>query len=144
VGYQGGEMRAIDSLHVGSGTAARNGSFRVQRLGERLAVISAGSVLDESHARAFSRAVLGATASGTRELVLDLSGVRHHAWAAVYALCELEARLLEACCEPVAVAADPRLVRDLQTVGLQEAWSLRPSLPQALTELLSRPVVSGR
>jgi anti-anti-sigma regulatory factor len=136
-------MRALDPVHAGSPGPPRTGSFSVRRLGERVAIVSAGSRLDERRAREFSRTVLRATADGARELVLDLSAVRHHAWSAVYALCELEAHLLEACCEPVVVAAEEHLVHDLETVGLERAWALRPSLPQALAELLARPVASS-
>ncbi|MCW3006029.1 MAG: hypothetical protein JWP17_655 [Solirubrobacterales bacterium] len=135
-------MRAIDSLHAGPGPRVRAGSFPVKRLGERLAVISAGSRLDEPDARAFARTALCLTSQGVRELVLDLSAVRHHVWPAVYALLELEAHLLEACCAPVAVAADAHLVRDLEAVGLERVWSLRGSLADALADLLARPVLA--
>jgi hypothetical protein len=40
----------------------------------------------------------------------------------------------------VAVAADELLVRDLQAVGLERAWTLCPDLDSALAELLGRPV----
>ncbi len=103
-------------------------------------MVSAGARLDEPVARAFSDAVLFTVADGVSEVVLDLSAVRQHAWPAVYALCELEAHLIEACCEPVAVAADALLVRDLQAVGLERAWALCPSVPAALSAVLSRPV----
>jgi anti-anti-sigma regulatory factor len=136
-------MRTIDSPSTGLPRPTRAGSFAVRRLGERVAIISAGPRLDEQRARAFSRTVLCVTADGARELVLDLSAVRHHAWPAVYALCELEARLLEACCEPVVVAAEAHLVRDLRTVGVEGAWALRSSLEEALAELLARPVASS-
>lgn len=133
-------MSAVDTSLPITQPPNRVGSFCVRRLGERLAVVSIGARLDEPTARAFSHAVLRMTTSGVTELVLDLSAVRHHAWPAVYALCELEAHLIEACCEPVAVAADEQLVRDLQAVGLERAWTLCPSVPVALTALLARPV----
>jgi anti-anti-sigma regulatory factor len=136
-------MRAMEALYAGSPAPGRTGSFPVKRLGDRLAVISAGTRLDELRARAFARTALCAVNHGIRELVLDLSAVRHHAWPAVYALCDLEAHLAEACCEAVAVAAEDHLVRDLQTVGLEQSWSLRASLPDALTELLERPVLTA-
>jgi anti-anti-sigma regulatory factor len=133
-------MSAVDTSTVTVGSPIRIGSFRVRRLGDHLAVVSAGARMDEPVARAFAHAVLRAAGAGVSELVLDLSAVRHHAWPAVYALCELEAHLIEACCDPVAVAADEQLVRDLQAVGLERAWTLCPSVPDALTELLARPV----
>lgn len=114
--------------------------FGVERLGERLAIVTAPPVLDEHAARAFGRLALAACDDGARELVLDLSGVRRHAWPAVYALCELEAHLSEACCEPVAAAAHPLLVQDLRAVGLDCAWALMPTRAIALADLLSRPV----
>jgi hypothetical protein len=113
--------------------------FSIRRFGERLAIVDAGTRLDEAGARAFSRAVLRATDEGARELVLDLSRVRDHAWPAVYALCELEAHLSEACCDPIAAAANALLVQDLRTVGLDQAWRLWPTLPEALSDLLARP-----
>lgn len=113
--------------------------FSVRRLGERLAVVSAGEWLDEERARAFARCVLRATQEGVRELVIDLSEVRHHAWPAIYALCELEARLSEACCEPVAAAAGGLLTQDLRAVGLDQTWELAPTVNEALGELLVRP-----
>jgi anti-anti-sigma regulatory factor len=131
-------MTAIDSSAARLAPAPRSVPFLVRRMGERLAVIDAGEWLDESRARRFSRAVLQTTDDGVRELVLDLSRVRHHAWPAVYALCELEARLSEACCEPVAAAANSVLVQDLRAVGLDRAWSLSPTLPDALADLLGR------
>jgi anti-anti-sigma regulatory factor len=112
--------------------------FAIRRLGERMAVIDAGEWLDERRTRRFARAVLDATADGVREIVLDLSRVRYHVWPALYALCELEARLSESCCEPVAAAADPSLLEDLHTVGLDRAWSVSPTLPEALADLLGR------
>jgi len=133
-------MSAVDSTLRSVGSPARIGSFRVHRLGDHLAVVSASARLDEPIARAFAHAVLRTAGEGVSELVLDLSAVRHHAWPAVYALCELEAHLIEACCDPVAVAADEHLVRDLQAVGLERAWTLCRSVPEALTELLARPV----
>jgi len=133
-------MSAVDTTLHTVGSPTRIGSFPVRRLGERLAIVSAGARLDEPIARAFAHAVLRTAGEGVSELVLDLSAVRHHAWPAVYALCELEAHLIEACCDPVAVAADEQLVRDLQAVGLERAWTLYPSVPEALTELLARPV----
>ena len=111
----------------------------VRRLGERLAVVSAGEWLDEDRARAFARCVLRATEDGARELVLDLTGVRHHAWPSIYALCELEARLSEACCEPVSTAAGPLLTQDLRAVGLDQTWEIAPTVVEALGELLARP-----
>lgn len=113
--------------------------FSVRRLGERLAVVSAGEWLDEDRARAFARCVLRATEDGARELVLDLTGVRQHAWPSIYALCELEARLSEACCEPVATAAGPLLTQDLRAVGLDQTWEIAPTVDEALGELLARP-----
>jgi len=133
-------MAPVDTRLLTADSPARVGSFPVHRLGDRLAIVSAGPRLDEPIARAFAHAVLRTASEGVTELVLDLSGVRHHAWPAVYALCELEAHLIEACCDPVAVAADGQLVRDLQAVGLERAWALCPNVPVALTELLSRPV----
>jgi anti-anti-sigma regulatory factor len=133
-------MNAVDSTLLTARSPTRIGSFRVRRLGDHLAVVSAGARLDEAIARAFAHAVLRTAGDGVSELVLDLSTVRHHAWPAVYALCELEAHLIEACCDPVAVAADEQLVRDLQAVGLERAWTLCPSVPEALMELLARPV----
>jgi anti-anti-sigma regulatory factor len=112
----------------------------VQRLGERLAVVRAPRELDEGAARAFARTVLTATDDGVRELVLDLTAVGDHAWAAVYALCELEAHLCEACCDSVAAAGDPVLVQDLRAVGLDHAWSLVGTVDEALSALLARPV----
>ena len=113
--------------------------FSVRRLGERLAVVSAGEWLDEERARAFARCVLRTTQEGVRELVIDLSEVRHHAWPAIYALCELEARLSEACCEPVAAAASALLTQDLRAVGLDQTWELAPTVDEALGEMLARP-----
>lgn len=134
-------MSVVDTSILTAGPPTRVGTFCVRRLGDRLAVVSAGARLDEPVARAFAHTVLRtARDGGVSELVLDLSVVRYHAWPAVYALCELEAHLLEACCEPVAVAADELLLRDLQAVGLERAWTLCPNLPAALAELLGRPV----
>lgn len=134
-------MRAIDVpgdlTSTVAGTVPR---FPVRRLGERLAIVRAGVRLDEPQARAFARGVLTVAADGARELVLDLTAVREHAWPAVYVLCELEAHLTEACCEPVAAAANPRLVVDLGAVGLDRAWSLSTTLDAALAGLLGRPV----
>lgn len=118
----------------------RSGSFPVRRLGDRLAVVGAGARLDEPTARSYARAVLRATHDGASELVLDLSAVRQHAWPAIYALCELEAHLVEACCDRVAVAVDDVLARDLEAVGLQRVWTLRATVPDALADLLARPV----
>jgi hypothetical protein len=129
----------LGSSFPGLASADRPTEFSVRRMGERLAVIDAGEWLDEPMARRFGRAVLQATQDGVRELVLDLSRIRYHAWPAVYALCELEARLSEACCEPVAAAAEAKLVEDLHAVGLDRAWSLSPTLPAALADLLGRP-----
>ncbi len=132
-------MTAVDASRSPA-ACRRAGSFPVHRLGERLVVVSAGGRLDEPTARAYGHAVLRAAAGGAREVVLDLSAVRDHAWPAVYALCELEVRLIDAACDPVAVAADDLLVRDLQAVGLERAWTLCRSVPLALAELLNRPV----
>jgi anti-anti-sigma regulatory factor len=123
---------------VSTGPASAAAPF--QRLGERLAVIRAPGELDEGAARAFARTVLAATDAGARELVLDLTGIHQHAWPAVYALCELEAHLCEACCDAVAAAASPVLVQDLRAVGLDHAWSLVGSVDEALSEILARPV----
>jgi hypothetical protein len=133
-------MNAVDTSFLSAGTPTRVGTFPVRRLGDHLAIVSAGARLDEPIARAFAHVALRAVADGATELVLDLSAVRHHAWPAVYALCELEAHLIEACCEPVAVAADELLVRDLHAVGLERAWALCPDVDSALAELLGRPV----
>lgn len=133
-------MGALDFTAAVPGTASRSGSFPVRRLGDRLAVVSAGARFDEPTARSYAQAVLRATHDGVSEVVLDLSAVRQHAWPAIYALCELEAHLVEACCDLVAVAAEDLLARDLQAVGLQRVWTLRPSVPEALSELLARPV----
>jgi anti-anti-sigma regulatory factor len=113
--------------------------FSVRRLGERLAVVSAGEWLDEERARAFARCVLRATEEGVRELVLDLTKVRHHAWPSIYALCELEARLSEACCEPVSAAAGALLTQDMRAVGLDQTWEISPTVDVALGDLLARP-----
>jgi anti-anti-sigma regulatory factor len=121
-------------------TVLTSAPFEVQRLGERLAVITAPPVLDEQAARAFGRLALSASDDGARELVLDLTGVHRHAWPAVYALCELEAHLSEACCEPVAAAAHPLLIQDLRAVGLDRAWALMPTAAVALADLLARPL----
>lgn len=138
-GVSSPHMSAVDTTTPAS-TRPRVGSFRVQRMGDGLAVVSAGARLDEAAARAFAHSVLRTAADGASEIVLDLSAVRHHAWPAVYALCELEAHLAEACCDPVAVAAEEHLVRDLQAVGLERAWMLCASVPEALAGLLARPV----
>ncbi len=136
------QMSALDLTNAIPGLGTRTGAFPVHRLGEHLAIIGAGSRLDERAARAYSHAVMQATKDGVCELVLDLSAVRHHAWTAVYALCELEAHLVEACCEPVAVAAEASLVRDLRAVGLERAWALCETVPDALATLLARPVTA--
>ena len=133
-------MSAVDTRFLSAGRQTRLGVFPVRRLGERLAIVSSSSRLDEASARAYGRAVLRCVADGATELVLDLSGVRHHAWPAVYALCELEAHLIEACCDPVAVAADEILVRDLKAVGLERMWTLCANVPAAVSGLLARPV----
>jgi anti-anti-sigma regulatory factor len=134
-------MHPVDAAAIRTAAApTRVGSFPVRRLGDHLAVVSVGARLDEVVARAYAQAVLRAAADGVTEFVLDLSGVRHHAWPAVYALCELEAHLIEACCDPVAVAADEQVIRDLQAVGLERVWTLYPSVPAALSGLLARPV----
>lgn len=133
-------MSAVDFTAAVPGSPGRSGSFPVRRLGDRLAIVGAGALLDEPTARSYAQAVLRSTHDGVSELVLDLSAVRQHAWPAIYALCELEAHLVEACCDLVAVAADDLLARDLQAVGLERVWTLRPSVPEALAELLARPV----
>ncbi len=135
-------MSALDSPAALSPSAAPRAPFSVRRLGERLAIVDAGTRLDESGARALSRAVLRAADEGAREIVLDLSRIRQHAWSAVYALCELEAHLSEACCEPVAAVANALLVQDLRAVGLDHSWSLAPTLPAALADLIGRPVAA--
>lgn len=135
------EWQSPTSTLAGSGgTIDLASPLGAQRLGERLAVVTAPPVLDEQAARAFGRVALGACEDGARELVLDLTGVRRHAWPAVYALCELEAHLSEACCDPVAAAAQPLLVQDLRAVGLDRAWTLTPSRTAAIGDLLLRPV----
>ena len=128
---------------VGAVPASRRASFPLRRLGERLAVVQAPQQFNETVARDLSRTVLELCDDGVRELVLDLSGVRRHAWPAVYALCELEAHLTEACCAPVAVAAHAVLVQDLRAVGLDRAWALSESVDAALADLLARPVASA-
>ena len=134
-------MHPVDTSTLRTaGSPTRAGSFRVRRLGDHLAVVSVGPRLDEAAARAYAHAVLHTAAQGVTEFVLDLSGVRYHAWPAVYALCELEAHLIEACCDSIAVAADENVIRDLQAVGLARVWTLCPSVPAALTALLARPV----
>ncbi|HEU4657076.1 MAG TPA: hypothetical protein VFR97_06105 [Capillimicrobium sp.] len=125
-------------LSPGPATAIEPAPLTVERLGERLGVVTAPPVLDERAARAFGRIALTACDDGVRELVLDLTGVRRHAWPAIYALCELEAHLSEACCEPVAAAAHPLLVQDLRAVGLDRAWALMPTRESALADLLGR------
>ncbi len=128
------------SAALDHGRAPAAPAYPVRRLGERLAVVEAPPQFTEAVARDFSRAVLALCADGIRELVLDLSAVRRHAWPAVYALCELEAHLSEACCAPVAVSAHSVLVQDLRAVGLDRAWGLSGSTQGALAELLRRPV----
>lgn len=136
-------MSATEWQHTTTTIPARSpvpSAIEVRRLGERLAVVTAPRLLDEPAARAFARSALEVCADGARELVLDLTPVRRHAWPAVYALCELEARLSDSCCDPVAAAAHPLLVQDLRAVGLDRAWTLATTPAEAIADLLSRPV----
>jgi anti-anti-sigma regulatory factor len=135
-------MSATDSFSTTRSVSSgrRPAEVPVRRLGERVAIVRGPRELDEQAARALGRSILAATDDGARELVLDLTAVRAHAWPAVYALCELEAHLTEACCESVAATPNPMLVQDLRAVGLDHAWALAPSVDDALADLLVRPV----
>jgi hypothetical protein len=112
----------------------------IRRLGERIAIVRCGPLLDGPNARAFAGAVLRAAAAGACELVLDFSPVREHGWPAIHVLCALEAHLVEACCAPVAVVADLSLTADLRAVALDGTWWLHDGLADALADVLVAPL----
>jgi len=112
----------------------------VKTMGPSTLVVRAPKRLDDAGARAVATAALAAVDDGVQELVLDLTRVNAHAWPAVYALCDLEARLEEHTCDTVAAATNPALLRDLRAVGLDRCWAIQPTVQAALAEVLLRPL----
>jgi anti-anti-sigma regulatory factor len=110
----------------------------VRRLGERACVIDLGE--DFSAARAADDLAAGAAVGGAREFVFDLTHVRRYDGEALGELAALCRRLVSYGCDVYVAAHDPGVTLELRRLAHGDAWKLAPTLPRALTELLSRPL----
>ena len=110
----------------------------VHRLGERACVIDLGD--DFSGARAADDLAAGAAVGGAREFVFDLTNVRRYDSEALGELAALCRRLVSYGCDVFVAAHDPGVTLELRRLAHGDGWKLAPTLPRALTELLSRPL----
>ena len=110
----------------------------VRRLGERACVIDLGA--DFSAARDADDLAAAAAVGGAREFVFDLTNVQRYEVEALFELAALCRRLVSYGCQVFVAAHDPGVTLELRRLAHGDAWRLAPTLPRALTELLSRPL----
>jgi anti-anti-sigma regulatory factor len=110
----------------------------VRRLGERACVIDLGA--DFTGARSADDLAAKAAVGGAREFVFDLSSVRRYESEALLELAALCRRLVSYGCEVFVAAHDPGVTLELRRLAHGDTWRIAPTLPRALTELLSKPI----
>jgi hypothetical protein len=112
----------------------------VRRLGERTSVVGIGSDLRQIELPGLEDAIGALLDDGCRDLVFDLTVLRHYEPFALVRLAREWSRLERSDCAVHVAARDPRLVADLRRLAGEETWALHPSVTRALRALLSIPV----
>jgi anti-anti-sigma factor len=123
-----------------TGLVAPIASDRLQRLGGRTWVATAGPLLRDAAAARFASLVDTALEDGCLELVLDLTAVTELDSTGAIALCEIEIALTEAGAEVAVAAVTPPVLTTLRATQLDLVWRIEPDRRRALAELLSAPI----
>ncbi|HEU4979209.1 MAG TPA: STAS domain-containing protein [Solirubrobacteraceae bacterium] len=113
---------------------------RLDRVGGRAWIATAGPRLCDEGAARFAVLVESAVQDGCVELVLDLSEVDDIDSTGAIALCEIEIALTEAGAEVAVAAAHPLVLSTLRSAQLDLVWPVSADRETALAGLLAAPV----
>ncbi|HTE64500.1 MAG TPA: hypothetical protein VK631_29360 [Solirubrobacteraceae bacterium] len=112
----------------------------VLRLGERTCVINLGTDLRHAELPVVDEAVRGVMQDNFRDLVFDLTFLRHYETFALVRLAREWDRLATSGCAIHVAACEAWMVADLERLVGSDGWQLHGSTTQALRALLSTPV----
>lgn len=112
----------------------------LRRLGERTCVLDLGSDLRRVASGALEEAAATAAGHGCEDFVFDLTGLRAYEAGGLRRLADLWRRLALLDCSVYVAARTLTLTSDLRRLPAQDAWTLAPTVPEALRGLLARPV----
>ena len=116
------------------------GGVRLRRLGEHTCVVDVGSDLRRVASGALEDAAATAAARGCVDFVFDLSALRAYEAGGLRRLADLWRRLAVLDCGVFVSAGTLSLTADLRRLPAQDAWTLAPTVAEALRALLGRPV----
>jgi hypothetical protein len=113
---------------------------RLHRLGEHTCVLSVGADLRRVATGALEEAAATAASRGCTDFVFDLGPLRSYEAGSLRRLADLWRRLAVLDCGVFVAASTLSLTADLRRLPAQDAWTLAPSVAEALRALLARPV----
>jgi hypothetical protein len=116
------------------------GGVALRRLGESTCVVAVGSDLRRVASGALEDAAATATLRGCHDFVFDLTVLRGYEAGGLRRLADLWRRLAVLDCDVFVAAGTLSLTADLRRLPAQDAWTLAPSVSEALRGLLARPV----
>ncbi len=116
------------------------GGVRLRRLGEHTCVVTVGSDLRRVASGALEDAAATAASRGCEDFVFDLTALRAYEAGSLRRLADLWRRLAVLDCDVHVAATTLSLTADLRRLPAQDAWTLAPSVAEALRGLLARPV----
>lgn len=116
------------------------GGVSLRRLGEHTCVIDVGADLRRVASGALEDAAATAAARGCLDFVFDLGALRAYEAGGLRRLADLWRRLSVLECGVFVAASTLSLTADLRRLPAQDAWTLSPSVAEALRALLGRPV----
>lgn len=113
---------------------------KLRRLGDFTCVVTVGSDLRRVASGALEEASATAAGHGCVDFVFDLTCLRAYEAGGLRRLADLWRRLALLDCDVYVAAPSLTLSSDLRRLPAQDAWTLAPSVGEALRSLLVRPV----
>jgi hypothetical protein len=113
---------------------------RLRRLGQHACVISVGADLRRIAPGALEEAAATAALRGCEGIVFDLTLLGGWEGGGLRRLADLWRRLAVLDCDVFVAAGALPLTSELRRLPAQDAWTLAPSVSEALRGLLARPV----
>lgn len=112
----------------------------LRRLGESTCVLGIGSDLRRVASGSLEDAAATAASRGCEAFVFDLTDLRAYEAGGLRRLADLWRRLAVLDCDVFVAAGNLSLTADMRRLPAQDAWTLAPSVAEALRALLARPV----
>jgi hypothetical protein len=132
---------AVLAAYEATGPFPENvGGIKLRRLGERTCVLDIGPDLRRVASSALEDAAATAATRGCEGFVFDLTTLRVYEAGGLRRLADLWRRLAVLDCDVFVAAGMLSLTADLRRLPAQDAWTLAPSVADALRGLLARPV----